>query len=312
MSDDVARPGDAGAGMGRRAFLAAAGAGGGFAAFGLPRAAAGLRGDFRPDIGAFAWPRTPGRLRQSVCRWPFASIPLGDFCRGARDIGFEAIDLLYPDEWEVAHGHGLIVSTGFASRRDGFITDGFNDPAMHEALIAELETAIPRAASAGVPNVIVMSGNRRGRSEAEGIETCARGLRQVTPLAERHGVTLVLEMLNSLVDHPDYDADSTRYGLEVVERVGSPSFRLLYDIYHMQVMEGNVIATIRAYHEAIAHFHTAGVPGRHELDESQELNYPAIARAIADLEFEGYVAHEFIPTRDPLTSLDEAAEVCRV
>ena len=254
----------------------------------------------------------PGRLRQSVCRWPFEAIPLDGFCRAARDIGLEAVDLLYPDEWDTAHRHGLVVSTGYASRRPDFIARGFNDPALHDTLIAELDEAIPRAAAAGVPNLIVMSGNRRAGGEDAGIEACAQGLRQLAPLAERHGVTLVLEMLNSRVDHAGYDADSTRYGLEVVERVGSPRFRLLYDIYHMQVTEGNVIATIRAHHDAIAHFHTAGVPGRHELDDTQELNYRAIARAIADLEFEGFLAHEFIPTRDPLRSIRHAAEVCRV
>jgi hydroxypyruvate isomerase len=254
----------------------------------------------------------PGRLRQSVCRWPFAAIPLDRFCRAARDIGLEAVDLLYPDEWDTAHRHGLVVSTGYASRRPDFIARGFNDPALHETLIAELEEAIPKAAAAGVPNLIVMSGNRQAAGEDAGIAACSGGLRQIVPLAERHGVTLVLEMLNSRVDHAGYDADSTRYGLEVVERVGSPRFRLLYDIYHMQVMEGNVIATNRAHYDAIAHYHTAGVPGRHELDATQELNYPAIARAIADLEFEGFLAHEFIPTRDPLTSIREAAAVCRV
>jgi len=291
----------------RRTFLATAGGAAGLAALGRPLSAASPR----PDPSASRGP-VPGRLRQSVCRWPFSSIPLDEFCAGARDIGLEAIDLLYPDEWEVAREHGLMVSTGYASRRERFIAEGFNDPALHDTLVAELEAALPRAAAAGVPNLIVMSGDRRRGGETEGIEACARGLRRVAPLAERHGVTLVLEMLNSLVDHAGYDADSTRYGLEVVERVGSPRFRLLYDIYHMQVMEGNVIATIRAHHGAIAHFHTAGVPGRHELDDTQELAYPAIARAIADLEFDGFVAHEFIPTRDPLGSLREAAEICRV
>jgi len=291
----------------RRGFLASAGAAAGMAALGLsPSRAAGAPGGGSSDDGV------PGRLRQSVCRWPFAAIPLDDFCRGARDIGLEAIDLLYPDEWDTAHAHGLAVSTGYASRRPNFITEGFNDPALHDTLISELEEAIPRSAEARVSNLIVMSGNRRGRTEAAGIAACIRGLRQIAPLAERHGVTIVLEMLNSLVDHADYDADSTRYGLEVVQGVGSPRFRLLYDIYHMQVMEGNVIATIGDHHEAIAHFHTAGVPGRHELDEDQELNYPAIARAVAGLEFEGFLAHEFIPTREPLASLREAAEVCRV
>ena len=254
----------------------------------------------------------PGRLHQSVCRWPFEDIPLDEFCREARAMGLEAIDLLFPDEWAVAHSHGLAVSMGYASRRPRLIPDGFNDRDMHATLIAELEEAIPTAAQAEVRNLIVMSGNRRGRTESAGIAACAEGLRQIAPTAERHGVTLCMEMLNSTVDHADYDADSTRYGLEVVQRVGSSSFRLLYDIYHMQVMEGNVIATIRAHTDAIVHLHTAGVPGRHELDDSQELNYRGIARALAELEFEGFVAHEFNPTREPIGAIRDAVAVCRV
>ena len=254
----------------------------------------------------------PGRLHQSVCRWPFSDIPLEDFCRESRALGLEAIDLLFPDEWALAHSNGLAVSMGYASRRPRLIPDGLNDHGMHATLISELQEAIPSAAEARVRNLIVMSGNRRGRTESQGIAACADGLRQIVPTAERHGVTLCLEMLNSTVDHADYDADSTRYGLEVVQRVGSPSFRLLYDIYHMQVMEGNVIATIRAHRDAIVHLHTAGVPGRHELDDSQELNYRGIARALAELEFEGYIAHEFIPTREPIGALRDAVGVCRV
>ena len=227
-------------------------------------------------------------------------------------MGLEAIDLLFPDEWAVAHSNGLAVSMGYASRRPRLIPDGFNDREMHATLITELEQAIPEAAGEGVRKLIVMSGNRRGRSEAQGIAACAEGLRQIAPTAERHGVTLCLEMLNSTVDHADYDADSTRYGIEVVQRVGSAGFRLLYDIYHMQVMEGNVIATITAHRDAIVHLHTAGVPGRHELDDSQELNYRGIARALAELGFEGYVAHEFIPTREPIGAIRDAASVCRV
>lgn len=302
--------------MDRRAFVAAAGAAAltGLGATGS-RAEAGdaphpvPEGDARFRRGERPG---PGRLHQSVCRWPFERIPLEDFCREARDMGLEAMDLLYPDEWAVAHSHGLAVSMGFASRRPRFIQEGFNDPAMHATLIEELETAIPLAAGAGVPNLIVMSGNRRGGTEARGIAACARGLREITPLAEQHGITLCLEMLNSTVDHADYDADTTGYGLEVVQRVGSPRFRLLYDIYHMQIMEGNVLATIGANRDAIVHLHTAGVPGRHELDDSQELNYRGIAHRIAELEFEGYMAHEFIPTREPLAALREAIAVCNV
>ncbi len=302
--------------MDRRAFVAAAGAAavtglgatGSWAGAGdAPRSDPGddsqLEGGHRPG---------PGRLHQSVCRWPFERIPLEDFCREARDMGLEAIDLLYPDEWAVAHSHGLAVSMGFASRRPRFIQEGFNDLAMHATLIEELETAIPLAADAGVPNLIVMSGNRRGETEARGIAACAQGLSQITSLAEQHGITLCLEMLNSTVDHADYDADTTRYGLEVVQSVGSPRFRLLYDIYHMQVMEGNVLATIGANRDAIVHLHTAGVPGRHELDDSQELNYRGIAHQMAEHEFEGYLAHEFIPTREPLGALREAIAVCNV
>ena len=256
--------------------------------------------------------KAPGRLHQSVCRWPFGRIPLEEFCREARAMGLEAMDLLYPDEWAVAHSHGLAVSMGFPSRRPRFNTEGFNDRGLHATLIRELEETIPSAAEAGVRKLIVMSGNRRGRTEAQGIAAFADGLRQIMPTAERHGVMLCLEMLNSTVDHADYDADSTRYGLEVVQRVGSPSFRLLYDIYHMQVMEGNVLATIQGNRDAIVHLHTAGVPGRHELDDSQELNYRGIARTLAEIEFEGYIAHEFIPTREPMGALRDAVGVCSV
>ena len=286
--------------MKRRSFVA--GAAGAVAGFGA----------VRPADPSEWEAQGPGRLHQSVCRWPFEDIPLEDFCREARAMGLEAIDLLFPDEWAVAHSHGLAVSMGYASRRPRLIADGFNDRAMHSTVIEELEIAIPEAAEAGVRNLIVMSGSRRGRTEIEGITACAEGLCQITPAAERYGVTLCLEMLNSTVDHADYDADSTRYGLEVVQRVGSPNFRLLYDIYHMQVMEGNVIATLRAHGDAIVHIHTAGVPGRHELDESQELNYRGIALALADLAFPGYIAHEFNPTREPIGAIRDAVDVCRV
>ena len=252
----------------------------------------------------------PMTLQQSVARWPFEEIPLEDFCRGIRTLGLGAIDLLYQDEWPVAAKHGLRCSMGYCSRRRGLIQQGWNDLANHDVLIAEVTAALPAAAAAGVPNLIVMSGNRRGQAVEQGIANCAAGLRQVAPLAERHGVTLCMEMLNSRVDHTDYDADGTRYGLEVVERVGSPRFRLLYDIYHMQVMEGDVIHTIREHRAAFAHFHTAGVPGRHELDERQELNYRAIAAAIAESGFSGFVAHEFIPTRPPYEGIREAMSAC--
>jgi hydroxypyruvate isomerase len=285
--------------MDRRAFVAASAA-----AAALPVAAA--RG------ASEAGPPPPGRLRQSVCRWPFARIPLADFCRAAAAMGLEAVDLLHPDEWPVARDHGLLCSMGNSSRRPDFLTAGIADPPLHDTIMRELELVVPLARAAEVPNVIVLSGNRRGRTDAEGIEACVRLLRRAAPLAEQEGVTICLEMLNSRVDHRDYFADTSRFGVAVAEGVGSPRVKLLYDIYHMQVMEGDVIATIRRNAAHFVHFHTAGVPGRHELDDAQELNYRAISRAIADLGFDGFIAHEFIPTREPLASLREAVATCTV
>jgi hydroxypyruvate isomerase len=256
--------------------------------------------------------RASGRLKQSVCRWPYQDIPLPQFCKAARDLGLAAIDLLHPDEWPVARDAGLVSSMGYPSRRDDFIATGFNDLANHALLLRELEQTIPLAARAGVPNVITMFGNRRGKTDAAGVATCIAGLRRIAPLAEEQGVTVCVELLNSKVDHADYHGDHAAFGVEVVTGVGSPRVKLLYDIYHMQIMDGDVIRTIRDHIAHIGHFHTGGVPGRHEIDDSQELNYRAIARTIAELGFSGYVAHEFVPTRDPLTSLREAVAICDV
>jgi hydroxypyruvate isomerase len=252
-------------------------------------------------------------IRQSVCRWPYESMPLPEFARMCRRAGVGAIDLLHPDEWSIAADAGLVCSTGYPTRRRDFIARGFNDPANHTVLLRELEATLPLARKAAVRNVIAMFGNRaNGRTEQQGIDACVEGLRRIAPIAEETGVTIILEMLNSKVDHAGYDADSTRYGVAVVSQVASPRVRLLYDIYHMQVMEGDVIRTIRTHHEWFAHYHTAGNPGRNELDARQELQYPAIVRAIADTGFDGWVAHEFIPTRDPEAGLREAVRLCDV
>ena len=254
---------------------------------------------------------TTGRLHQSVCRWTLpGSLP--DICQRVHALGLQGIDLLHSDEWDVARAAGLTCSMGYASRRDHFIENGFNDPANHALLIDELTAAIPRAAQAGVPNVIAMFGNRRGRSDAQGIANCAAGLAKVAPLAERHGVTVCVELLNSKVDHPDYQGDHTAFGVAVMEKVGSPRVKLLYDIYHMQIMEGDVIRTIGANRGWIGHFHTGGVPGRHDIDDSQELNYHAVAAAIADSGFAGFVAHEFTAKGEPYAGLAAAVSICRV
>jgi hydroxypyruvate isomerase len=247
-----------------------------------------------------------------VSRWPFQKIPLPDLCGAARAMGIAGIDLLQREDWEPVRELGLVCSMGYPTSRRDFIETGFNDRANHPMLLRELEGTIPEAARLGVPNVIAMFGNGEGRSDSQAIESCVAGLRAIAPLAEEHRVTVCLELLNSKVDHPDYQGDSTAFGAQVTQAVGSPRVKLLYDIYHMQIMEGDVIRTIREHIGHIAHFHTGGVPGRHELDQTQELNYGAIARAIAETGFTGYLAHEFTPTRDPLTSLREAVAVCQV
>ena len=253
-----------------------------------------------------------GRLRQSACRWAYKQLPLADFCRTGAAMGLAGIDLLGPEDWEPVREFGLVCSMGYPTARSDFIATGFNDRANHAMLLRELEQAIPLAARHAVPNVIAMFGNRRGKSDGAGIAACVAGLQAIKALAEEQGVTICLELLNSKVDHPDYQGDRTAFGVAVATAVASPRVKLLYDIYHMQIMEGDIIRTIRDNRDHIAHFHTGGVPGRHELDGTQELNWHAVATAIADTGFRGFVAHEFVPTRDALRSLREAVETCTV
>ena len=250
-------------------------------------------------------PFTPA-YRQSVARWCFSTLPLEQLCIEAKGIGLHAIDLLSETEWEVPARHGLRCAI---ANGPGPITEGWNDPKRHEALVAESERLLPLIAAAGIPQMIVFSGNRRGQSDGEGIRQCVRGLRRILPTAERLGVTVVMELLNSKFDHADYQADRTTFGVAIAEALGSERFKLLYDIYHMQIMEGDVVRTIERYAPYIGHYHTAGVPGRHELDETQELNYGRIARAIAGTGFQGYVAHEFMPTGTPMRHLAEAVRL---
>jgi hydroxypyruvate isomerase len=266
--------------------------------------------------GIASLPRTlrppAGRLKQSVCRWPFADIPDSSFFPMVKALGFGAVDLLTEREWPLAEAEGLICSMGTPTERRDFIRRGLNDRANHAMLLAELERALPAARAHGIPNIIAMVGNRDGRSDEEGLAACVEALNQVKGLAEEQGVTICLEMLNSRVDHHDFMGDRTSFGLQLMYAVNSPRVRLLYDIYHMQIMEGDVIRTIRDHGQWIAHYHTAGNPGRHELDPTQELNYRGIAQAIADTGFDGWIAHEFIPTRDPKTGLAEARDICLI
>jgi hydroxypyruvate isomerase len=252
-----------------------------------------------------------GRLKQTVCRWCYQRIPMPDFCKAVVEMGLTAIDLLQPNEWESLGQYGLICSMGYAGA--GSIPNGLNNPANHDSIVKGLEQNIPLAEKFKVPNVITFFGNvQSGMTRAQAIENCVTGLNRVKKVAEDHGVTICVELLNSKVDHKGYQGDHTDFGVEVIKAVASPRVKLLYDIYHMQIMEGDVIRTIRDNKDHIAHFHTGGVPGRHELDGTQELNWSAVCAAIADTGYQGYVAHEFVPTRDPLTSLREAVSLCDV
>jgi hydroxypyruvate isomerase len=251
-----------------------------------------------------------GRLKQSVSRWPYNRIPLPEFCKAVADMGLTAIDLLEEPDWAVARQYGLVCSMGYAG--GGTIRDGLNVKANHDAMVRNFERLIPRAKELNIPNVITFFGNRQGMSDAEGVANCVEGLNRVKKIGEDLGVTICVELLNSKVDHKDYHGDGTAFGVEIVKAVASPRVKLLYDIYHMQIMEGDLIRTIRDNREHIAHFHTGGVPGRHELDDTQEINWRAVCTAIVEMGFQGYLAHEFVPTRDPITSLKEAVAVCDV
>jgi hydroxypyruvate isomerase len=253
-----------------------------------------------------------GRLKQSVCRWCYAKIPLDDFCRSVAEMGLPAIDLLQPEEWAVAAKHGLISTCAYPGKGGGSIPDGINRREFHDTIVATFKEALPKARAAQVPSLITFFGNRRGMADQEAIDNSIAVLTRIKPMAEDHEVTVVVELLNSKVNHPDYQGDNTPFGVQVMKAVNSPRIKLLYDIYHMQIMEGDVIRTIRDNTQWIAHYHTGGNPGRNELDDTQELQYRAIAKALHDLGYDGYVAHEFIPTRDPLTSLREAVVLCDV
>jgi hydroxypyruvate isomerase len=261
--------------------------------------------------GLSAPPSPAGRLKQSVSRWCYKDIPLYQLCAAAAKIGLQGIDLLEPADYETPRRHGLRCTMGYAAEIMT-IPNGLNRRENHAAIEQAFRKGIPQAAKAGVPNVIAFSGNRRGMSDEEGTANTVAGLNRVKRIAEDNGVTICIELLNSKVDHPDYMADHTAWGVNVAKQVNSPRVKLLYDIYHMQIMEGDLIETIRKNIQWIGHFHTGGVPGRHNLDGTQEVNWRAVARSIADLKFQGYLAHEFVPQGKPLSALAEAVRTCAV
>jgi hydroxypyruvate isomerase len=261
-------------------------------------------------LGADTAAARKGRIHQSVSRWCYEKIPLDQLSEYSAKIGLKGVDLLKPDEYEVPKRYGLVCSMGYAGGGD--IPKALNRVEYHAAIEEGFRKNIPLAAKAGVPNVITFSGNRAGMSDEEGAKNSIIGLNRVKKIAEDHGVNICLELLNSKRDHHDYMCDHTTWGVRVVSEVNSPNVKLLYDIYHMQIMEGDLIETIRQNIQWIGHFHTGGVPGRHELDDTQEVHWDAVMRGIADTGYKGYVAHEFVPTGDPLESLRKAADLCDV
>ena len=255
--------------------------------------------------------RLKGNINHAVCRWCFSSFDVDTLCIEAKKIGIKGIDLVGPNDWPTLKKHGL--ESTMCNGAEINLVDGFNDEKFHEKLIQNYTAMIPLVAEAGYKNLICFSGNRRGKDDETGWNNCVKGLKQIIPLAEKHNVVLVMELLNSKVNHKDYQCDRTSWGAELCKRLGSENFKLLYDIYHMQIDEGDVISNIRQYHQYIAHYHTAGVPGRNEIDDTQELYYPAIMKAIAETGFKGYVAQEFIPKNaDKIASLKKAISICDI
>ncbi|HET8546669.1 MAG TPA: TIM barrel protein [Bryobacteraceae bacterium] len=251
-----------------------------------------------------------GRLKQSVCRWCYQKIPIEDLAREAARLGLVAMDLVPQSEWEPVRKNGLRLTVVPGPTT---IPDGLNRKENHDQIETKMKTMIADAKTAGAHSIIVFSGNRRGMSDEEGLDNTVLGLNRLTKMAEDTGVLIVMELLNSKVNHKDYMCDHTPWGVEAIKRVNSPMVRLLYDIYHMQIMEGDVIRTIRDNHQYIAHYHTGGVPGRNEIDQSQELYYPAIAEAIVETGYKGYFAHEYIPKRlEPIKSLAQGVDLCDV
>lgn len=252
-----------------------------------------------------------GNIQHAVCRWCFSSFSLDELCIAANDIGLKGIDLVGPKDWDTLKKYNL--QSTMCNGAEIGLTKGWNDKQYHSTLIKNYTEHIGLVADAGFKNLFCASGNRNGMDDETGLKNCVEGLKQIVGLAEKKGVVLQMELLNSKIDHKDYMCDHTAWGVELCKRIASPNFKLLYDIYHMQIDEGDVIRTIRDYNTYIGHYHTAGVPGRHEIDETQELYYPAIMKAILATGFSDYVAQEFIPlAADKLGSLRKAVMICDV
>ncbi|HEY8690849.1 MAG TPA: TIM barrel protein [Chitinophagaceae bacterium] len=253
-----------------------------------------------------------GNINHSVSRWTFGYLSLDDLCKAVKEIGFDAIDLVKPKDWPTLQQHGIYSSMCYTDG-DNNLNKGLNNPVYHENLIKEYLETIPSMAKAGYKNLICFTGKREGMDDETGMKNCMDALKKILPSAEKNGVTMVMELLNSKIDHKDYMCNHVEWGVELCKRVSSENFKLLFDIYHMQIQEGDIIRNIKDYHQYIAHYHTGGIPGRHEINDTQELHYPAVMKAIVETGYKGYVAQEFVPTYlDKLDSLREAIKICDV
>ncbi len=250
-------------------------------------------------------------INHSVCRWTYDFLPLEELCKVVNSIGFSAIDLCGPKDWPILKQYNI--NSSMCNGAEISLVKGWNDTQYHATLIKNYSEMIPLVAAAGYKNLICFSGNRNGMANEVGMKNCADGLKQIMPIAEKHGVIIQMELLNSKVNHKDYMCDRSQWGVDLCKMIGSENFKLLYDIYHMQIDEGDVISTINTHHQYFGHYHTGGVPGRHEINETQELYYPAIIKAILATGFKDYVAQEFIPTgTDKIGSLKQAIGICDV
>jgi hydroxypyruvate isomerase len=256
-----------------------------------------------------------GNINHSVCQWTYNFLSLDELCAVVKKIGFSAIDLIGPKDWPTLQKHGIFSSMCYSGGKIS-LTEGWNTKTFHETLIKDFSETIPLVSQNGYKNLICFSGNRKGMDDETGLKNCAEGLKQIMALAEKNNVIIQMELLNSKVNHKDYMCDKTAWGVELAKRIGSPNFKLLYDIYHMQIDEGDVIRTIKDNHQYIGHYHTGGVPGRHIIDETQELYYPAIMKAILETGYKEYVAQEFVPDQKDneakIAALKKAVKICDV
>jgi len=274
----------------------------------------GVSGLWSPDKNSIATNQRKGNINHSVCRWPFAFLSLDELCIVVKEMGFNAIDLVGPRDWEILRRHGI--DSSMCNGAEISLEQGWNNTDYHNVLIQKYSETIELVAKAGYKNLICFSGNKNGMDDETGLKNCVTGLKKVLSQAEKLGVVIQMELFNSKIDHPDYMCDHSSWGIELCKRLDSTNFKLLYDIYHMQISEGDIIRTIRDHHVWFGHYHTAGVPGRNEIDETQELFYPSIMRAIHATGYDGYVAQEFISKRvtnaGKLEALAEAISICDI